>query len=72
MQYSSLQLRQIASICDKLSENELDECVYMDNPEDATVINSEIEVKTRETGRLLGHIIMGTGSDYRFKPPGEG
>jgi len=68
MNLIATQLKQIALLCDLLSEFESNENIYRDNPEDATVINSEIEIKTRETGRVLGYIVMGNYSNYCFEP----
>ena len=63
---NSLQLKQIAAICDALSKVELDDEIYRDNPNDATLINSELVVTTRNVGEKLGTIRMGRGSDYVF------
>ena len=60
------QLRQIAAICDALSDVEHNDTVYSGAPTDATVINSRIEVRERETNRLLGHIRM-AGTCYGFE-----
>jgi len=61
------QLRQIAALLDALNAVEHDDAVYSDSPHDATLINSQLHVTDRSTGRLLGHICEGE-TGYVFTP----
>ena len=65
MQITAMQLKQIAKVCDTLTEIE-DE--YIDNPHDATLINTDIAITDRKRGKRLGIIKMGTASSYVFEP----
>lgn len=66
MQIRAKQLRQIAAICEAINAVEHDDDLYNDSATEATLINTKIDITERETGRRLGIVKMGSGSDYVF------
>ena len=67
MKLTSRQLIQIGTICESI--NDMEENLYIDDRDtDATIINSTIDITSRATGDLLGHIQFNNNSMYVFFP----
>ncbi len=65
MGLTSKQLEQLSKICKAVSELEVYGDTFEDGGDDATLINTEIKVTTRNSGKELGVVKMGR-IDFEF------
>jgi len=69
MTLTTKQLRQISDLCKKMN-NSIDGIYDMEASDDAAMIIASIEIRTRNTKKLLGHLIKAKGLYYLTKKEG--